>query len=66
LRDSASVVSPIGFTTGTTLNNITAKKSDNGSVAIQFGGCDGKIPNCLLIVAGWNYRCGCIARAPRF
>ena len=26
-----------------TLNNITAKKSDDGSVAIQFGGCDGKI-----------------------
>jgi hypothetical protein len=38
-----------------TINNITAKKSDNGSVAIQFGGCDGKIPNCLPIVAGWNY-----------
>ena len=37
-----------------TINNITAKKSD-GSVAIQFGGCDGKIPNCLPIVAGWNY-----------
>jgi hypothetical protein len=33
----------------------TAKKSDNGSVAIQFGGCDGKIPNYLRIVAGWNY-----------
>ena len=38
-----------------TLNNITAKKSDDGSVAIQFGGCDGKIPNCLPIVSGWNY-----------
>ena len=38
-----------------TINNITAKKSDNGSVAVQFGGCDGKIPNCLPIVAGWNY-----------
>jgi hypothetical protein len=38
-----------------TINNITAKKSDNGSVAIQFGGCDGKIPNCLPFVAGWNY-----------
>ena len=21
----------------------------------QFGGCDGKIPNCLPIVKGWNY-----------
>jgi hypothetical protein len=37
------------------LNNITAKKNDNGSVAIQFGGCDGKIPNCLPIMKGWNY-----------
>jgi len=37
------------------LNNITAKKDDDGSVAIQFGGCDGKIANCLPIVKGWNY-----------
>ncbi len=35
-----------------TLNNITAKKNADGSVAIQFGGCDGKIPNCLPITAG--------------
>jgi hypothetical protein len=37
------------------LNNITSKKSADGSVAIQFGGCDGKIPNCLPIMNGWNY-----------
>ena len=37
------------------LNNITAKKNADGSVAIQFGGCDGKIPNCLPIMPGWNY-----------
>jgi hypothetical protein len=37
------------------LNNITAEKEADGSVAVQFGGCDGKIPNCLPIVAGWNY-----------
>jgi len=37
------------------LNNITAKKDDDGSVTIQFGGCDGKIPNCLAITPGWNY-----------
>lgn len=37
------------------LNNVTAKKSDDGSIAIQFGGCDGKIANCLPIVKGWNY-----------
>jgi hypothetical protein len=38
-----------------TLNNTTAKKEADGSVAIHFGGCDGKIPNCLPIVRGWNY-----------
>jgi hypothetical protein len=37
------------------LNNITAKKSDDGSIAVQFGGCDGKIANCLPIMKGWNY-----------
>jgi hypothetical protein len=37
------------------INNITAKKSADGSVAIQFGGCDGKVPNCLPIMKGWNY-----------
>ncbi|MBN9604035.1 MAG: DUF1254 domain-containing protein [Afipia felis] len=37
------------------LNNITAKKNNDGSVDVQFGGCDGKIPNCLPIMKGWNY-----------
>ena len=37
------------------LNSLTAKKSADGSVAVQFGGCDGKIPNCLPTVPGWNY-----------
>jgi hypothetical protein len=37
------------------LNNITAKKGDDGSVHIQFGACDGNIPNCLPIMKGWNY-----------
>ena len=37
------------------LNNLTAAKSADGSVAVQFGGCDGKIPNCLPIMKGWNY-----------
>jgi hypothetical protein len=27
----------------------------DGSVAIQFGCCDGKVANCLPIVPGWNY-----------
>jgi hypothetical protein len=38
-----------------TLNNLTAKKNANGSTTIQFGGCDGKIPNCLPTTRGWNY-----------
>jgi hypothetical protein len=38
-----------------TLNNLTAKKEADGSVKVQFGGCDGKIPNCLPIMPGWNY-----------
>jgi hypothetical protein len=37
------------------LNNVTAKKSGDGSIAIQFGGCDGKVPNCLPTMPGWNY-----------
>jgi hypothetical protein len=37
-----------------TLNSITAKKSDDGLIAVQFGGCEGKIPNCLPTISGWN------------
>jgi len=38
-----------------TLNNTTAKKGADGAVVVQFGGCDGKFPNCLPIMSGWNY-----------
>jgi hypothetical protein len=37
------------------INNITAKKSSDGSITVQFGGCDGKAPNCIPITDGWNY-----------
>jgi len=37
------------------LNNITAKKNGDGTVTVQFGGCDGSVPNCLPIMPGWNY-----------
>ena len=37
------------------LIDITAEKNADGSVAVQFGGCDGKISNCLPTMAGWNY-----------
>jgi hypothetical protein len=36
-------------------NNITAKKGDDGSVTIQFGGAKGDAPNWLPITPGWNY-----------
>jgi hypothetical protein len=38
-----------------TLNNITARKDADGGVSVQFGGCDGKSPNCLPTMQGWNY-----------
>ena len=37
------------------LNNVTANKEADGSVVIQFGGCDGKTINCLPVVPNWNY-----------
>jgi hypothetical protein len=37
------------------VNSITAKKGPDGSVTIQFGGCEGWVPNCLPITQGWNY-----------
>jgi hypothetical protein len=37
------------------LNSITTKKQSDGTIIIQFGGCDGKIENCLPIMKGWNY-----------
>ena len=37
------------------LNNVTARESADGSIAIQFGGCEEGIQNCLPITEGWNY-----------
>lgn len=37
------------------LNSITAKKRIDGSVSVQFGGCNGKVANCLPVMRGWNY-----------
>jgi hypothetical protein len=37
------------------INNLTARKSADGSVTIQFGGCNGATANCLPITKGWNY-----------
>jgi hypothetical protein len=38
-----------------TLNNVAAIKNANGSVTIQFGGCETKSSNCIPITPGWNY-----------
>jgi hypothetical protein len=37
------------------VNSITAKRDPDGSVTIQFGGCDATVPNCLPITPAWNY-----------
>lgn len=37
------------------VNSITGKKDADGGVTIQFGGCDGKVANCLPTPEGWNY-----------
>lgn len=37
------------------INDVTAVKDDDGSVTVQFGGCDGSAQNCLPITPGWNY-----------
>jgi hypothetical protein len=37
------------------VNSISAKKGPDGEVAVQFGGCDGQLVNCIPITPGWNY-----------
>jgi hypothetical protein len=37
------------------VNSITAKPNDDGSVTVSFGGCSHERPNCLPIMEGWNY-----------
>ncbi|MBX3433501.1 MAG: DUF1254 domain-containing protein [Pirellulales bacterium] len=36
------------------VNNVTAKPNEDGSVTIHFGG-DETAPNCLPVMPGWNY-----------
>lgn len=38
-----------------TVNSVTGKKGADGNVTVQFGGCDGKVANCIPVVKGWNY-----------
>ena len=37
------------------VNSVTAKAEPDGAVTIQFGGCDGKIANCLPTPPDWSY-----------
>jgi len=37
------------------INSVTGKKGDDGSITIQFGGCTRDTPNCLPVTDGWNY-----------
>jgi hypothetical protein len=37
------------------VSSVTAKGKPDGSVSLQFGGCDGKIANCLPTPPGWTY-----------
>ena len=37
------------------INSVTGKKSKDGWIRIQFGGCKAETPNCLPITKGWNY-----------
>lgn len=37
------------------LNSASVRRRDDGTAEVQFGGCDGHIPNCLPVMPGWNY-----------
>ncbi|MCB1490124.1 MAG: DUF1254 domain-containing protein [Bauldia sp.] len=36
-------------------NNVTAEPNADGSITINFGGCDDGRINCIPITTGWNY-----------
>ena len=38
-----------------TVNSVTAKTAPDGSIVVQFGGCDGTTANCLPTPPGWSY-----------
>ena len=38
-----------------TVNSVTAKTEPDGSAVVQFGGCDGRIANCLPTPPDWSY-----------
>lgn len=57
---SISIYNPDGFfeknnRNAYTINNLTATPAADGTITVQFGGCDDDVPNCLPIMPGWNY-----------
>ncbi|HEX3601873.1 MAG TPA: hypothetical protein VHU84_17100 [Lacipirellulaceae bacterium] len=53
--DDIGITNVSCYSDGLISNNVTAKRNADDAVNIQFGGCDGKTPNCLPIMPGWNY-----------
>ena len=45
---------PVNEYNAYSFNNVTAKKDQDGSITIHFGG-DPKADNYLSIMEGWNY-----------
>ena len=37
------------------VGSLTARRNTDGSITVQFGGCEKTTPNCLPITPGWNY-----------
>jgi hypothetical protein len=37
-----------------TVNSVTAEAGADGAVVVQFGGCDGHVPNCLPTPPDWS------------
>ena len=37
------------------VNSVTAQAAPDGAVVVQFGGCDGHVPNCLPTPPDWSY-----------
>jgi hypothetical protein len=37
------------------ISSMTARPNVDGSITVQFGGCEENTPNCLPIMSGWNY-----------
>ena len=44
-----------GHFEGRTVNSLTAPRAPDGSVVVQFGGCEPGVDNCLQIGNGWCY-----------